>query len=245
MAKRTTRILDGIRKAFKAKDEAALEESLGKAEGLMDDEEEGDGEPQRVIIEIQTAAPAAPEAPAESEPVVDDDPAQARFAAIEASVQALTEAVQKLIAPPAADAEGEEKDDPDTKVEDEDPEAEVEKKTASDAIAKAEILAPGVRLPAFDAATVKNSAVTALRRKALTTAYAGSHKAAIDSVLGGRKANFDAMPVSILGVVFDAAAALARDANNGGGRTRAFDVPQGPMTAAKMQARILERRKRS
>ncbi len=235
MAKRTTRILDGIRKAFRAKDEAALEEQLGKAEDMMDDEGEGD-DPQRIVIEI--AAPAAPVAAVEE--TVDEDPTEQRFQAIEGTLKSIADSVEELKKPPESttqDAESEEEEDDDDK--------DVDKKTVTDAMSKAEILAPGIRMPTFDAAasTVKSATVTGLMRSALKAASADtSRKAHVDAVMGGRAADFDKMPAAQVMVVFDAASAVARAAHNSPA-ARPFDMPQGPMTAARLQERIVERRK--
>lgn len=241
MAKRTTRILDGIRKAFKAKDEAALEANLEKAEDLMDDEEGGD-EPQTVVIKIESAA-----APAEE--VLDEggeaDPYEARFKALEDCVSSIKDAIEGL-KPVAADklgeAETEEGEAADEEAKEE--EKEADKPQAQDAMSKAEILAPGIKLPVQDAAApLKRSALTDLRRRALKAAVTDSaRKVHVDAVLSGRGADFDKMAPSQVAMVFDAAAAVTRAANNGG-QVRRFDVPQGPMTAARMQERNEERRK--
>ena len=241
MAKRTNRILDGIRKAFKAKDEAALEEQLGKAEEMMDDDEGGgggEGSSHHLVIEVKTPAGEKP-----AETATDDeeaDPNDERLSKIEAALSSLAEAVAKL-------QKGEESETgEETSTDDEDPEAkeeekEAEKTTAQDAMSKAEILAPGIKLPAMD--SLKNSTVTELRRSALKTAVADSaRKVHVEAVLAGRKADFDAMKPSQVSMVFDAAAAVARAANNSG-RPRPLDIPQGPMTAARYQEMIRERRK--
>lgn len=243
MAKRTPRtIADRLRSAFGAKDKAAFDEEISKVEALTEDEDETveakdeDGEEQeKRIAKVEDSIST----------LAKDMKAMAK------AVRSIGDALAK-----ATDAEEEEveaKDEepePDTeaKVEDDAEEAEVEKATAMDAIAKAEILAPGIRLPVFDSAatTVKGKAITALRRNALSTAYANDRgKAHIDAVLSGRAADFNAMPAIQIGVVFDAAAALARSANNSGGRQSPAFVPQGPMTAARLQERIVERRKRA
>jgi len=246
MAKRTRTIFDRLRTAIRAKDEEAIEAELNEAEKAYDDET-GSDDPQRVVIEIKSPdAPVATEADDEDESNGNDD-----IAEIKAAVAALTAAVQKLqegkteTADDDGDGDG---DDDDTTATDEDGDQseEVERKVAMDALAKAEILAPGIKLPVSDAArSVKRSAITALRRQALKKAFASDHKASVEAVLGGRKPNFDTMKPGVVAVVFDAAAALVRAANNDGARPRerAFDVPQGRMTAARMQERILERRK--
>lgn len=237
MATRTTRkILDGIRKAFGAKDEAALETELKKAEEAMDEDDPGD-EPQRVVIELKT-----PEA-APAEGVEDDgaDEAPAWFKAhaeqTDARFGALEEAVKKLT--PAEAAESSEATDEDAEEKEE--EGEAEKAQAQDAMSKAEILAPGIKLPTLDAAKVKRSDVTAARRTTLKTALADSgRKVHVEAVLSGR--DVDKLRPREVTMVFDAAAAVAKATHNAV-RVRTFDVPQGPMTPAKLQERIRERRK--
>jgi hypothetical protein len=239
MATRTTRkIIDGIRKAFKTKDEAALEESLTKAEEAMDDEGDGD-EPQRIVIEVKQ-----PDAPAAAEESTDDeggaaDPYEDRFKKIEDALEGIGASLAAMKpAEPSAEVTDEH---PEAKAEEE----EVDKTQAQDAMSKAEILAPGTRLPAFDsaAAMVKRSAITAMRRTALKAAYAiDARKVHVDAVLAGRAADFDKMAPSQVAMVFDAAAAVAKAANNSA-NIRPFDIPQGAMTAAKMQERVREFRK--
>lgn len=251
--KKTRRVLDAIRKAFRAKDEAGLEEHLTQAEGLMDDDDEGGGaDPQTVVIKFEgPGAPAAGEASDEAGGAEGEkpDPYEARFKGIEDCLSGMKDAFEKLTAAPAADAaegegEGEKVFDEEAE-EAKEEEKEADKTTAQDAMSKAEILAPGIKLPVADAKSkMKRSAITDLRRTALKTAVADSaRKAHVDAVLGGRAADFDKMRPSQVAMVFDAASAVASASNNRAATPRPFDTPQGPMTAAKYQERIQERRK--
>lgn len=247
MATRTTRkILDGIRKAFKAKDEAALEENLNKAEEAMDDEEDGDGD-KTIVIKVEGAA--APAAETADEGAGDKpDPYEERFSKIEDTLGKISDAFEGLKASLSGANDGESDGDKDKdgegKAADEEAKAEeeeVEKAQAQDAMSKAEILAPGIKLAALDAAKVKRADVTAARRTTLKTALADSgRKVHVEAVLGGR--DIDKLRPGEVAMVFDAAAAVAR-ANNNASRVRPFDVPQGAMTPAKLQERIRERRK--
>lgn len=256
MATRATRrILDGIRKAFKNKDEAALEESLGQAGEVMDDEADGDG--KTIVIEVKGAAPAASgeTKPGDEAGAGNEDPYEPRFKSIEDTLGKMCDAFEGLKAalggggtndgkPPEGEKkpEGEQTtDEAEAKKEEE----EAEASQVQDAASKAEILAPGVKLPTKDSAggAIKRAAVTDLRRRALKTALGDSaRKAHVEAVLGGRlAADVDTMRPSEVTMLFDAAAAVAKAANNAGGR-RPADIPQGPMTAAKMQSLIKERR---
>jgi hypothetical protein len=262
MATRNTRrLLDGIRKAFKNRDEAALEENLGKAEEVMDDEEDGDGDGKTVVIKIEGAAPAAA---AES---IDEggegeggkeDPYEARFKALEDCVGSMKDAFEGLKTALAgsgtqdgeSDGDGEKKkegegdDDQTTDEEAAEEEKEAEKSQVQDAMSKAEILAPGVKLPTKDSATGKitRAAVTDLRRRSLKTALAdGKRKPLIEPIVSGR--DIDKMRPSEVTMLFDAAAQVTKVANNAGTGARAFDVPQGRMTPAKYQELIQQRRK--
>lgn len=255
----TRRILDGIRKAFKNKDEAALEESLGQAEDVMDEEDDGDGD-KTIVIKVEGAAPTAAAAEGEAKPKdgeVDkkDDPYEPRFKAIEDAIGKMSDAFEGMRAAMGGGTndekpggEGDKKPEGERmadEAEAKEEEKEAEASQVQDAMSKAEILAPGVKLPTKDSAggSIKRAAVTDLRRRALKTALADSaRKVHVDAVLGGRAANVDTMRPGEVAMLFDAAAAVAKSANNGGGARR-FDVPQGPMTASKLQALNVERRK--
>jgi hypothetical protein len=103
-----------------------------------------------------------------------------------------------------------------------------------DAMSKAEILAPGIKMPKFDSATGSAAPIIALKRQALKAAHGGKHKAIVDTILGGQPADFDKMKTPVLTVVFDSAAALVGAHNNAGSRTAPV-IKQGGMTAAKLQ----------
>lgn len=234
---------DRLRTAFKANDEAAFEEELTAAQ---DEAGEGDNEPQRLIIEVKTPESAAPEQVCdeggEGEASAGGDD---RLSKLEAAVAQIAEAVAKLtkgeqVEAPVNDDDGGDEDESGA-TNDEDPEetAETTKAAAMDAMSKAEILAPGIKLPKFDSATGPAAPILALKRKALKTAYAGNAKAQVDAVLAGRAADFDKMAAPVVAVVFDAAAALVTAANNAHANPRPFDIPQGRMTAAAYQERYI------
>lgn len=239
---------DRLRTAFKANDEAAFEEELTTAQ---DEAAESDGNPQRVVIELKTpeaAAPATVDDEGEGEGAQGGEGGDDRLSKLEAAVAQIAETVAKLVKGEEGEQQvGDEDGDDDeagaTNDEDPDEKAETTKAAAMDAMSKAEILAPGIKLPKFDSATGPNAPILALKRQALKTAYAGKAKTQVDAVLAGRAADFDKMPGAIVAVMFDAASALVRAENNSGARSRPLDIPQGPMTAARLQARIAELRK--
>lgn len=221
--KRPRTLADRLRAAFTAKDEAAFEQEL---ENAMDDGED-DGV-QRLVIEVQQPAAAA----AVVAEVAAEDPTEVRFAAIESTLASIADTLTTLTAAAAAavvtdEEAGEDEED--------------DKTVAMDAASKAEILAPGIRLPTFDSAKVKRGAITSVRRDALSTAYSDTRRRpVIDSVLGGRAADFSKMKARDVATVFDAAAAVMAATNNGNVRT--IDIPQGPMTAARYAQQLKDRR---
>lgn len=84
---------------------------------------------------------------------------------------------------------------------------------------RAEILAPGIKLPTFDAAASTKDRAAALckcQRKALDTAYGtDSGKAAISPFLGGHKADFEKLPAAMVHAAFMGASELIKAQNNG------------------------------
>lgn len=223
------------RALLSAFDEAA--EEMG--EEVRD--EAGDGT-QRLVIEVKGAAPEAVADEGGGGGGAEADPYEARFAAIDTALAGLSEGLGKLLAPPpaaVADAEGEK--DPDAEVTDEDEDGETTKVAAMDAMSKAEILAPGIKMPKFDSAKGPAGPVNALKRQALKTAHAGKHQAVIASVVGAAP-DFDKMPLALLDMAFTASAALVGAANNDVTRPRPMDIPQGAFTPSKMQALIEQRR---
>lgn len=242
MAKRTT--WDRLRTYFKNKDEAAFEEEVKKAEDAeeetaaekkeREDKEKAEDSLKRIIGDA-------------IKPISD------RLTALDAKVAKIKD--------DAANGDDETEDSDDD--EEEAKKKKAEDKKAKDAVtdsaslapvfndtlARAEILAPGIGFPTFDAkATSKatTDAICALRVKALDKAYNDpARRAHVVAVLGGKPADFAKMTCDAADVVFHAASELARSANNqrAVGDRGAGNVNDGPMTAAKLQAQIVERRK--
>ncbi|WP_236577898.1 hypothetical protein [Burkholderia glumae] len=82
------------------------------------------------------------------------------------------------------------------------------------ALSLAEILAPGVRLPTFDAKAVRkktSDSLCVLRRRALRAALDNENAETVKSVLGG--ADVTGMPCAVVAGYFNAAAALVKGKN--------------------------------
>lgn len=225
MAKRTT--WDRIRTAFKAKDEAALEEELENAQKAMD---EGGDNPQRLVIEVKGGENAASEKKPETEDDDEggDDPMAACMAAIESLKTEITGAISDLGARVAKLEAGDE--DPD----EEDGEKDKEKvKTGdsaslhsefTDTVARAEILAPGVKLPTFDAKADKkktSDSMCALRRKAMGIAFKDDAKRPhFSPFLTTDSPDFTTMSCDAVKLIFNGTSELAKIGNNRGNATR-------------------------
>jgi len=93
--------------------------------------------------------------------------------------------------------------------------------TRANILARAEILSPGVRLPTLDKKTSTNDAALQLcgcQRRALGVAYkTDDGRKAIDTFLGGQKADFEKMSVPMLNAVFTGAAELIKAQNTASG----------------------------
>lgn len=120
-----------------------------------------------------------------------------------------------------------------------------------DTAARAEILAPGIGLPTFDARAGQRATlghVRDLQRRALAAAAADAVRGPIvKPVLAGR--DVATMPAEVLGPIFIAASELARAANNAR-TTRTLDnapgnAATGGMSPVEYQRLIEQRRKRA
>lgn len=220
MAKKTS-FVDRIRNAFKSKDEAAMEEALKDAPTTDADEDEDDDKKAKT-----------------GDAAVLDSLYKA-VAALDAKVTALA----------TRDADKDEDDD--KKTEDSDHEDEDDGKTKDaaakrfkDAVARAEILSPGIRLPTTDAkATAKtiDAAVCACQRKALTAAYAtDAGKAVIAPFLPNGEPTFDTMGPAELSTAFIGASELMRARNNAAGHRPGVttqDFGRAPVKTADLNAK--------
>lgn len=223
---------DRLLTAFKANDEAAMLEEL---EGLPQELKAPDeSEPQRVVIEIKQPDSAASETVKDDGEEEPSDP----LAQIMAALAAINARLDKIEAAEAVETgddgeETEKKDEDDEgKTADEEPDDkkddEGERKPTGDSAglvsefndtkAKAEILAPGIKFPTFDAkADPKKTAdnLCALRRKALATAFKDDgNRAFVQQVMTGDSADFAKMACGEVKAIFNGSTALAKSANN-------------------------------
>ncbi|AHX12933.1 hypothetical protein CH75_06475 [Dyella jiangningensis] len=208
MAKPTkkSKFTDFLMRAFKAKDADEVEKIAEEAES-MDEDSDGDDKDKK------------------------DKKTEDGLKKVLDAVNALGERIEKL---EAKDEDGDDQDDDEDG--DETMDTVIGAETAgklSDAGVKlytgdsaknipalAEILAPGTKLPTFDAKTTDAQRALSLckcQRKALDAAYqTDAGRAAIDPFLGGNKADFGRLPLPVLNAAFVGAANLMRAKNNDG-----------------------------
>lgn len=218
MAKKTT-FVDRIRNAFKSKDEAAMEEALKDAPTTDADEDEGDDKKAKT----------------------------GDAAAFDAIMKRLDTMDGRITALATRDADKDDEDDVETTDSEDDDDGKTKDAAAKrfkDAVARAEILSPGIRLPTTDAkATAKtiDDAVCACQRKALTAAYAtDAGKAVIAPFLAGAEPTFDAMGPAELSTVFIGASELMRARNNAAGHRPGVttqDFGRAPVKTADLNAK--------
>lgn len=190
-------VWDRLRAAFKSKDSKAFDEAMEEAE-VMDaeneEEEEGKGK-------AKTGDAL--------------DTILRRLDATDKAVADLAAQVKDARAKDEAEEEEGKK-----KTEDEEPEEE-KKQTGDalraswqDALSRAEILSPGIKVPTADAARTAD-ALCACKRNALKTASAGDHADALKGLLAGRDP--EKLTGDALDALFVAAAEIVRSANNARG----------------------------
>jgi hypothetical protein len=90
--------------------------------------------------------------------------------------------------------------------------------SAKTILSRAEILSPGIKLPTLDAkasTTDQAAALCKCQRKALDLAYqSDAGRAAIAPFIGGKTADFEAMPVTLVNAAFMGASELMKAQNN-------------------------------
>lgn len=228
-------IRDRILAAFKTKDEAEVNKAL-------DELEEGEGEGEDEGGEHHVHVHIGGEAPAKAE---DEDPVEARFKGIESGLKEIKDCLAKMGDGKTKDGESEEE-----KKKKADDEAAEEEKKAEDEMAEeaeegtrdqarkakdsallvdsfertkmdAEIIAPGVKIPTFDAKadpkTTFRDCICALRRAALRKGIQDSETAELIEQVRGRTVDSAAitnMPCGQLRSLFNGVAALKRHQNN-------------------------------
>jgi hypothetical protein len=230
MVKRT--VWDRIRTAFKANDEAAFNEEMDAAQKAADD---GEDAPQRIVIEVKQAK--ADEAEPEATTEDDGDPdaetgVAAQLAALAASIEAIGARLAKIEAGPSTEATSDEDSEEGDK-EDEEKDDKSSAKTGdsaslktefTDTLARAEILAPGVKLPTFDAKSdpkKTTDSMCALRRKALGVAFKNDGmRKHLSPFVTSDSADFAKMTCDAVKLIFNGSSELAKIGNNGGAATR-------------------------
>lgn len=257
-AKKRT-VWDRLTTAFHAKDEAAFNEEL---EAAREEAEGEDGDDKNIHVHVNLNG-AQPEK-AEDEPVNDEgeaDPTEARFAKIEAALASIAETVGKLVTAEKSEVEAHEDltQDEDGS-EEEKPEVESEKEKAPvmdaaalsaefrDTISRAEIIAPGLKLPVFDAKAAPKLMVDAmcgLRRKALTKAFDTAETRPIVEAVVGARPNFAKMTCDAASSAFRGVSEVIKAKRAAAVRDTSPVIPTaGKMTAERLQEINEKRRAR-
>jgi hypothetical protein len=252
---------DRLMAAFKAKDEAAVEKLAGEVteddQPIAENEVTGSG--QHIHVHVNSGngggATEGKTDDAEDPEAGKEDPFKKFTDEMQQCMKDMGERLTKLEGGGAATANAEgdedEDDDVDTTADAEGEEDDTYKdkgktkdgkgKTRDsagladafkDTIARAEILAPGIKLPTFDAKADRKKTVDALcgfRRKALDKAYTTDEgKAAIDPLLAARTLDTKKLTCDAARIMFTAASenmkAVNRAATTGTGRIRAGDT---------------------
>jgi hypothetical protein len=116
-----------------------------------------------------------------------------------------------------------------------------------DTVALAEILVPGIQQPTFDSATKPMQTfkkICGFRRKALDLAYKDStSKPILDDLLLGKPMNTKNMTCDAVRTLFNSAAATKRRMNNSSGTRDSIQLPKSPkpLTLAELNARNREK----
>ncbi|WP_322090003.1 DUF2213 domain-containing protein [Burkholderia cenocepacia] len=244
--KKGSKFVDALRKAFMTRDADAFEKAATEMTGDEGDEP-GDGQPQ-IHIHMPGTGEAKPAVAATG----DDDTAGAGGAgalqqvldaikAVDGKVDAVVARVTKLEAGGTATGDDDALDDDDddmltgdgdgggegggdkggTKTGDSKDLADEFKQ----ALSLAEIVAPGVRLPTFDAKAVRKKttdSLCVLRRRALRAALDNENAETVKSVLGG--VDPSGLPCAVVAGYFNAVAALVRSKNSGIATQRTGDA---------------------
>lgn len=235
--KKSSNFVDALRKAFMTRDADAFEKAATEMTG--DEGDEPDNNQPGIHIHLPGTGESKPAAGATG----DEGGATAGAAGgnaevlaaingVAESVKALGERVTKLESGGTAtgDDDGEDDDDDDDGMGTGDDDGGAgddsggkaaktgdSKALANDfreALSLAEILAPGVRLPTFDAKAVRKKttdSLCVLRRRALRAALDNENAESVKSVLGG--ADVAGMPCALVTGYFNAAAALVKGKN--------------------------------
>ncbi|WP_176321438.1 DUF2213 domain-containing protein [Burkholderia vietnamiensis] len=209
-------VWDRIMTAFKAGDEAAMQEALEEAQANDEESEE-----ERAAREAKEKEGKTGDALAQILSTV--KALDARMAKIEARDEESEEERKKREEEEAAAKKtGDEGDLTNPNTAGKLNQSEVDLYTGDSArliAARAEILAPGVKLPTLDGLETKDRAVALCKcqRRALDQAYeTDAGRAAIAPFLGRRAPDFEALPAQVVDAIFTGAAELMRAKNNAG-----------------------------
>ncbi|AOK61990.1 hypothetical protein WM29_22955 [Burkholderia ubonensis] len=244
--KKQSTLLEKLRKAFMTRDSDTFEKVANEMTGDEGEDEAGNGQPQ---IHIHVPGAAGDPKPGAVAATGDDDAGGAAdpltkvldaIKAVDGKIDAVAARVTKLEGggtPTGDDDDGTGTTDDDgtgagggdggqggTKTGD----STALRDEFQDALSRAEILAPGVRLPTFDAKVARTKTVDAicvLRRRALRAAMDNENAEAVKTVIGG--ADISGMPCSAVQAFFNAASELVRGKNSGVLQRRTSDSAQG------------------
>ena len=225
MAKVKKSAFDRLRAAFATKDEKAFEEEVSKVQDDVEEIQEAQeqSESEKKLADMITAAVTSGIKPLSDRldaleakmPTVDEDGEKTdEEKAAEAAAAAVAEAARVAAEKVTAD-EAEKKAKEEDKATADSAGLAVE---FQDAVARAEIIAPGVKLPTYDGkATRKTVAdhICALRRKALVQAHGSAdHKGHVTPFVTDAAPDFARMSCDAVKMVFTGASELAKAANN-------------------------------
>lgn len=205
--------LDRLMQSMKAKDEAGVEEALKEGQEAMDEESEEERKKREEAEAGKTGDSALILKTLRSL-----DRRMARIEARDAERERETE---------DDDEEDDETDETTDTVIEAEPSRRVSEEgvdlytgdSARQIAARAEILAPGVKLPTLDGLKTKDraAALCKCQRRALDQAYeTDAGRAAIAPFLGRRAPDFDTLPAQVVDAIFTGAAELMRAKNNAG-----------------------------
>lgn len=222
--KKGSALLERMRKAFMTRDADAFEQVANEMTG--DEGAEGGGQPA-IHIHMPGQAPGGAAATADTDPPAggEGNPAEQK---IMTAIEGLTQAVNAIAARvtklesggTTTDADPDPDANPDPTL-DSDPDPDDKGTKTGDSaglaaqfqetLSQAEIIAPGIALPTFDAKAVRKKTVDALcvlRRRALRKALEGEDADTVESVLSG--ADLSKMTCDAVAPFFNAAVAAVK-----------------------------------
>ncbi len=217
---------DKIMAAFKARDESALEEALGEAD-----------DPNVVVhVHNNTADEGGEDDPDKKKEKDIADSVKDIATAVKGIGDRLTSVEDAIKTRKTRDADEDEEERKRKEKEAATEDEEAKKMTGDDAglatefqdaVARAEILFPGIKLPAFDKQVTRKSTrdcICALRRDALSKAFDNAERKKFVKPFVADAPDFKAMTCDQAKTIFVGASELARAANNSGGNTKFTDA---------------------